>query len=379
MARTRKNHPFLTQRGEIWYVQTVVRVGGRRAELRQSTGTTDQRVAEEIGQKLITEARERLLYGVTQRHTFEEGAAKLLKVRGRNHKDDVYHLDMLVPYLGGVYLDELHMFHPQLERFIEDRREAGKTNNTINRSLEKVRRILNLATEWRDGDQPWLRSAPRIKLLPRHDKSHQEGSEALPYPAGQSEIAALLRELQGAPVTHDMALFALHTGAREGEITGLQWQWEREYPHLGVSAFHLPTSKNGRPRLIVLNSVAREIIQRQRGVHHEYVFTFRGHRVDKINNTAWKAARSRAGLDDARGPGRHFRVHDLRHTFGAWLREAGVSLEDRKALLGHATTDITTHYSTQEVGHLLECVEKLTEVRSRPSMYVIPGRASGEG
>ena len=31
------------------------------------------------------------------------------------------------------------------------------------------------------------------------------------------------------------------------------------------------------------------------------------------------------------------RVHDLKHTFGRRLRAAGVTLEDRKALLGHMT------------------------------------------
>ncbi|MBC8087836.1 MAG: hypothetical protein H7Z40_11270 [Phycisphaerae bacterium] len=48
-----------------------------------------------------------------------------------------------------------------------------------------------------------------------------------------------------------------------------------------------------------------------------------------MNNNGWQRARRRAGL-------RSVRIHDLRHTFGCRLRAAGVSAEDREALLGHA-------------------------------------------
>jgi integrase len=57
-----------------------------------------------------------------------------------------------------------------------------------------------------------------------------------------------------------------------------------------------------------------------------------------MNNTASQSARRRAGLA-------HVRVHDLKHTFGRRLRDAGVSFEDRQDLLGHRAGRITTHYS----------------------------------
>jgi hypothetical protein len=52
--------------------------------------------------------------------------------------------------------------------------------------------------------------------------------------------------------------------------------------------------KNGNDRLVVLNRVARSVIDEVRGNHPEFVFTYRGHRVTKINNSAWKCARERA-------------------------------------------------------------------------------------
>ncbi len=52
-------------------------------------------------------------------------------------------------------------------------------------------------------------------------------------------------------------------------------------------------------------------------------------------------------------------VHNLRHTFGRRLRSAGIPLETRKALLGHANGDITTHYSAAELKELINAAEAI--------------------
>jgi hypothetical protein len=50
-----------------------------------------------------------------------------------------------------------------------------------------------------------------------------------------------------------------------------------------------------------------------------------------------------------------------RHTFGLRLCAAGVPIETRKLLMGHANGDITTHYSAAELGELLAAAEKVTD------------------
>ena len=89
-----------------------------------------------------------------------------------------------------------------------------------------------------------------------------------------------------------------------------------------------------------------------RGIHPKYVFTYKGHPVTVMNNTAWKRARKNTALEQVR-------VHDLRHTFGRRLRAAGVSLEDREDLLGHKSGRMTTHYSAAEVSKLLDAANKV--------------------
>ena len=66
-----------------------------------------------------------------------------------------------------------------------------------------------------------------------------------------------------------------------------------------------------------------------------------------MNNTAWQRARREVGLQAVR-------IHDLRHTFACRLRAAGVSAEDREALLGHANHCMAGHYASADVGRLLK-------------------------
>ena len=138
--------------------------------------------------------------------------------------------------------------------------------------------------------------------------------------------------------------------------------------------------KNGEDRLVVLNKTAQSVIEKIRENHPRYVFSYRGKPLTKINNSAWKRARQKVGLELVR-------VHDLKHTFGRRLRAAGVSFEDRQDLLGHKSGQITTHYSSAEISQLIIAANKvcpthgstptLTLLRSSPKTPTIsplPGK-----
>ena len=89
------------------------------------------------------------------------------------------------------------------------------------------------------------------------------------------------------------------------------------------------------------------IIEAQRGQHPIWVFPYQGERVSTMNNTAWQRARSEVSLAGVR-------IHDLRHSFACRLRAAGVSAEDRQALLGHANHGMAGHYASADVGRLIK-------------------------
>ena len=121
----------------------------------------------------------------------------------------------------------------------------------------------------------------------------------------------------------------------------------------------------------MLNTIASRVIESRRGIHKEFVFTYRGNPTGKLNNTAWKRAWKKAKLPTEQGIMKG--VHNLRHSFGRRLRGAGIPLETRKALLGHAHGDITTHYSAAELSELLEAVGKIVDrgIAQTPTLTVI--------
>ena len=149
-------------------------------------------------------------------------------------------------------------------------------------------------------------------------------------------------------------------------MCGLRWEWEVQVPDLDTSVFIVPGDrvKNGEEWLLGLNRVAKSVIEEVRGEHGQYVFTYRGHRLTVMNNTAWQDARRRTGLTQVR-------VHDLKHTFGRRPRAAGVSYEDRQDPLGHKSGRITTHYSGAELENLVEATNRVCGENSRKSSALV--------
>jgi integrase len=256
------------------------------------------------------------------------------------------------------------------------------TNRTVNIALQRVIRVLNLrARKWRDEERrPWLDSVPMLTKL------EEKKSSRKPYPMSWPEQSILFAELPAHLQT--MALFKVNTGTREQEVCKLRWDWEISVPELGTSVFLIPADfggrhersgvKNGDERLVVLNNVAKSIIEKQRGVSKEWVFPYNGTPMHRMNDTAWKKARVRAAklwqeenLRPAHPGYASIRIHDLKHTFGRRLRAAGVTEEDRKALLGHKNGSITSHYSGAELGHLIEAANMVSATDSRGPVLTI--------
>ena len=365
MARAQRKTPGLLLRGGTWHIDKVIY--GKR--ICQSTGTKDRIEAEALLARRVTQARHVHLFGEPCEHSFREAAAKFLaeNQHKRSLKRDQRALAVLDPFIGALPLQRVH--HDTLAPYIRSRLEKGRSPGTINRDLAVVRRILNLASRlWRDAtDRPWLPVPPLIQMQ-RHPRQRP------PYPLSVVEQHLLFSELAGHLVS--MALFKVNTGMREQEVVNLRWQWEVVIPELGTSIFVIPRDyvKNALDRYVVLNRIARSVIEDCRGRHSEFVFTRDGRPVTHIYNSGWKAARRRAAARYEREFGRacptgfrSIRVHDLKHTYGHRLRVAGVSFEDRKLLLGHKAQHVTTHYSAPEIGALIEASERVCQLESLAS------------
>lgn len=367
----KRSNAGITKRGGVWHVDKQI----RGVRLCESTGTSDLREAQEYLARRVAQVREAQIHGVRPNHSFRAAATKYL--REHQHVKRISHvavqLKHLDSFVGHLELKQVNM--GTLQSFIAKRTSDGVKTKTINGALEVVRRILNLAaSEWMDADgMTWLATAPKIKLLPIKDARP-------PYPLSTAEQALLFKELPAHLAR--MALFKVNSGCREQEVCGLRWDYEVQVPELETSVFVIPGSsvKNGDERLVVLNRVARSVVESLRGKHPTHVFvrisdkTGKAKPVTKMNNTAWKSARERAAdawadIHEVLAPlgFRNIRVHDLKHTFGRRLRAAGVSFEDRQDLLGHRSGRITTHYSQAELANLIDAAERVCGEDSRNS------------
>ena len=390
----RKAITGLYEKGGVWQIDKVYR--GER--IRESTGTGDREEAEQYLIHMLERLRQEKVYGVRKVRTWEEAATRYL-IESKDQPS--IHLTALCmkqlhPFLG--HLPLTHIDDQALEPFIKDRLttkvlECGKvekavTNRTINIAIERAVRVLTLcARRWRDDDRrPWLDSVPMLKKL------EEKKSSRKPYPMSWEEQSILFGELPGHLQT--MALFKVNTGCREQEVCKLRWDWEIAVPELGTSVFLIPADfggrharsgvKNGDERLVVLNSVAKSIIEKQRGTSREWVFPYNGTAMHRMNDSAWKKARVRAAklwqeenLRPAHPGYASIRVHDLKHTFGRRLRAAGVTEEDRKSLLGHKNGSITSHYSGAELGKLIEAANMVSTTDSRGPVLTILKRKIG--
>jgi integrase len=353
----RKRTAGLRKRGDIWHIEKQIKGYG---VFRESCKTSDHALAEQYLYMRLTEIHQHMMFGVRPIRTFRQAATRYLEETiKRSIGRDAQALMILDPYVGDLPIEKVHM--GTLRNYIERRKVAGIKSGTVARELAVVRRILNLAARmWRDeSDKPWIDTVPLMQL-PNWDDAKR------PYPLSWDEQRALFKALPDH--LHRMALFKENTGTREQEVCGLRWDWEVQIRELGVSLFVLPGTpragwagtKNKKDQVVVLNRSARSIVDTLRGTHPDYVFTYRGHRVCRMFNGAWRRARAKVGLNQVR-------VHDLKHTCGRRLRAAGVPLETRKTLLGHTNGDITTHYSAPEIQELIDAMELISGTKSGKS------------
>jgi integrase len=331
-SMARKRELYRRKDSRYWWVNFLLPDGRR---VHQSTRCLDLADAEAFVARLRSNSPGRPKHQESGPFEWPQAVARYLEVcaEKKTLPDDRDHLKKLVPYLGSQRLDSIDM--SVLQAFIRDRKEKdGVSNATINRALEIVRRILNLAhQDWR-----WIRAVPKIRMLkePRRRVRFLRREEA--------------QRLLDAMPTHmtPIVRFALATGCRAGEILGLEWNrvdLERKIAWLDHGA-----TKSGEGRGIPLNADAIAALQSTRGQHSRWCFTFAGHRIQK-SSTAWDKARQRAGIED-------FRFHDLRHTWASWHVQSGTSLQELMELGGWKSYEMVLRYA-----HLAP--EKLSSVARR--------------
>jgi integrase len=327
-----------------WWINHVLPDGRR---LCQSTRCVDRAEAEARVVRLKSELLEARQLGLPGVFVWQQAVVRYLEefADKRSLPDDRDHLKKLDPYLRSRRLDAIDM--TVLQPFIRDRRALdGVTNATVNRALEVVRRILNVAhQDWR-----WLRAVPKIRMLkePRRRVRFLRREEADRLVA---ELPEHMKPIVG---------FALATGCREGEILGLEWS--RVDLDRKVAWLDHGTTKSGEGRGIPLNADALAALEATRGRHPRWCFTFAGERIRK-SSTAWDKAKTRAGIEN-------FRFHDLRHTWASWHVQSGTSLQELMELGGWKSYEMVlryAHLAPEKLNSVARRIERPISLSGNPS------------
>jgi len=250
-------------------------------------------------------------------------------------QNDQYAFTQLLPFIGDLPLGQINM--NTLWPFIHHRRLSVK-NATINRELEVVRCILNLAhKEWQ-----CLESVPFVRML----KEPPPRVRFLTQSEADRLLLALPHHLQ--PVIQ----YALATGCRRAEILNLEWS--RVDRRRKVAWLDHGTTKNGAARGIPLNRDAMIALEMSRSRNARWVFTYLNEPMVGIGS-AFKKALRRAEIDN-------FRFHDLRHTWASWHVMAGTPLYDLMTLGGWKTMDCVQRYAHLAPEHLATAACRIERV-----------------
>lgn len=326
----------IRQRGVDGVWQADFSIRGRRVV--RSTGTTSRQEAQELHDQWRAQAWRETRLGEKPKVSFDAAAAAFVKAR-KGNRDIESTLDKLrfaseVKYrgrrIGGIPVDTIT--RDVLDTIIDAKRaHRAVSDATLNRYLAAVSAVLHFA-----HGKGWLDNVPKIEKL-------EEGGGSDLW-LTQEQAVRLIRELP--PHLAAMARFALATGLRRSNVTGLTW--EQVDLSRGVAWINEEDSKSGEAIAIPLNEDAQDVLRGQEGRHDVFVFAYDGRAVTRTKTAAFEKAKARAGIDP------RFRWHDLRHTWATWHVMNGTPLGELMKLGGWHSYDMVLRYAKFAPGHLAQ-------------------------
>lgn len=177
------------------------------------------------------------------------------------------------------------------------------------------------------------------------------------------------------------------TGMRVGELLDLELDCVVDFGAHGTW-LRVPVGKLGTERTVPVDSPTLQVLDewmasrgRQRALPHprsgrptDFVFMEKGRR-----GTVWRLAKGLdraarvAGLTKPAGGPLHVTVHQLRHTFGTSMINAGMSLPALMALMGHVTPEMTLRYARLSSPVIRDAYDSaMAKLKGRRPLFTIP-------
>ena len=342
----------LIRRKDIWWVDFTPSNGKR---IRRSTGTIDRKEAQEFHDQFKAELWRVNRLGEKPRRSWIEAVIRWSKESNNpaSIKKNRFILNWLDNHLADLMLDEIS--RDMIDRLTDLRQQDGVSDTTVNRTLEILRAILKKACD----DWEWIDRVPKIRML-------KEPKKRIRW-ITQAESETLINELPDHLA--EMTRFSLSTGLRQSNVT--QLEWSQVDMNRRVAWIHADQAKAGKPITVPLNPDALSVLERLKGNHKKFVFTFRSKPVKQVNTKAWQAALKRAGIEE-------FRWHDLRHTWASWHVQNGTPLYALQELGGWESVEMVQRYAHQNPSHLAEYADALSMSHAVDDVNTVNGTITAQ-
>jgi integrase len=330
-------------RGSTWWI--AIYVDGR--QVRESTKTTDRKEAEKYWRKRRKEKEdheEDSSKKFTRPHDRKRTIAELMdglktkfQLKGKASRQNLSNIQRVRADFGQIRAASLTA--DQIDRYMQDRREDGYANASINRWTQLLHQAYEVA-----GLQ-----GPTIEKL------SEKGNERQGF-FSEQEIRRVMANL---PMDlADFTLFGWLTGMRKGEIASLAW----EDVDGDVIRLRAENAKTGEARMIPLEGELAELIARRQAARQvesegtvmisSLIFHRAGMPIGDFRK-AWARAGKKAGI---------LRLfHDLRRSGCRNMINAGVPQSIAMKVSGHKTDSMFRRYAISSESDIRTALRRTQE------------------
>ena len=253
------------------------------------------------------------------------------------------------------------------------------------RTVVDLRAFFEDLAVWGWADRP-TRQLVFASDIPRLDRPMPK---ALP-PDVDRDLMAAVAGLADPFARHGLAILR-GTGMRLGELLDLELDCLWDFGDRGTWV-KVPLGKLGTERTVPLDDPTladfdawmaqrgpqRALIHPRHGQPADFLFVERGRRLSAFRlRHGLDQAIAIAGLTGRDGQALRVTPHQLRHTYGTSLVNAGMSLQALMALMGHVSAEMTLRYASLASPTVRAAYEAaMTKVHARQALFVV---ATGRG
>lgn len=327
----------IIKRGKIYHVRFTGPDGKR---VSRSARTTNKGQAKEFKAKLESRLWREHQLGESQATWQDAVLSWLNSTTHKSRQTVLIRLRWLDQHLNGLLVREITT--DLLHRVRDAKLTEGVKQATANRYLSVASTVLHHAKS-----RGWIHAVPNIPMV----KEPKRKLRYLTKPEADKLISVLRSRPRSAHLV-DMVIFSLATGLRESNVTGMQWAWID--PNKPVAWVPSETTKNSRALRVPLNQSAQDVLDRRRGEHDDFVFSYRGRKLAKAGHDGFRSAVADCGWDDVTW-------HTLRHTWASWHAMAGTPLQVLMELGGWSSFEMVLRYAHLSPDHLDSFAENVAQ------------------